>query len=143
MRTVAGRCLLRAAVSAALLACRLAGAQEPKKEAPGITAIEPASLVAGSKSTLKVRGFKLKEASEVRFPKAPGVKAEIKEKKDAAQPNGLENKLVGESQVLIELTLPAELAAGPLEYVMVTPSGETTGRVPVVASAAVMEEKES
>ena len=61
-------------------------AQEPKQEpAAAITALEPAALVAGGTATLKVRGFKLKDATEIRFPKAPGVKAVIKEKKDAAQ----------------------------------------------------------
>ncbi len=109
---------------------------------PGITAVEPAALVTGGTATLKIRGFKLKDASELRFPKAPGVKAMIKEKKDAAQPNGLENKVVGESQILAELTLPADLPAGPLEYTIVTPAGEVPGTIPVLAAANAVEEKE-
>ena len=102
-------------------------ADEPKKESAGITAVEPAALVTGGTATLKIRGFKLKDATELRFPKAPGVKATIKEKKDAAQPAGLENKVVGESQLLAELVLPADQPAGPLEYVIVTPAGEVLG----------------
>jgi len=117
-------------------------ADEPKKVPAGITAIEPASLVSGSTATLKIRGFKLKDTTEVRFPKAPGVKAVIKEKKDAAQPAGLENKVVGESQVLAELVLPADLPAGLLEYVIATPAGEASGKVPVLAPANAVDEKE-
>ena len=70
------------------------GAQEAKNESARITAIEPASIVSGTKATLKVRGFKLKDSTELRFPKATEVKGEIKEKKDAGPPKGLENKLV-------------------------------------------------
>ncbi len=123
------------------LAC-FAEAQEPKKEPAGITAVEPAALVTGGTATLKIRGFKLKDATELRFPKAPGVKATIKEKKDAAQPAGLENKVVGESQLLAELVLPADQPAGPLEYVIVTPAGEVLGKIPVLAAASAVEEKE-
>ncbi len=122
--------------------CVCAVADEPKKEVAGITAIEPAALVTGGTATLKIRGFKLKDATELRFPKAPGVKVEIKEKKDATQPNGLENKIVGESQIVAELTLPADLAAGPLEYVVATPAGEVSGKIPVLAAANTVDEKE-
>ncbi len=119
-----------------------AKAEVPKQEPAGVTAVEPAALVSGSTATLKIRGFKLKDASELRFPKAPGVKATIKEKKDAAQSAGLENKLVGESQIIAELALPAEVPAGPLEYVIVTPAGEVSGKIPVLAAAGALEEKE-
>ena len=114
-------------------------AQEPKQEPPAaITALEPASLIAGGTATLKVRGFKLKDAAEIRFPKAPGVKAVIKEKKDAGQVNGLENKLTGDTQLLAELTLPADLPSGALEFVI----GEAAGKITVIAAAAAVEEKE-
>jgi hypothetical protein len=125
-----------------LLTCCFARADEPKKETASVTAIEPASLVTGSKATLKIRGFKLKEASEVRFPKAPGIKVEIKEKKDVTAPAGLEIKQVGESQLLVELTLPADLPEGPLEYVIITPAGEASGRMITVAPTMVVDEKE-
>ena len=117
-------------------------ADEPKKEPAGVTAVEPAALIAGGTGTLKVRGFKLKDATEIRFPKAAGVKAAIKEKKDAAQPAGLENKVVGDSQILAELILPADLSPGPLEYVIATPSGDVSGKIPVVSAANVVEDKE-
>jgi hypothetical protein len=118
-------------------------AQDRKKEVAAITAVEPASLVTGGTATLKVRGFKLKEATELRFPKAPGVKAEIKEKKDAGQINALENKITGDTQLLAELTLPADLPAGTLEFTIITPAGEAAGKIPVLPAASAMDEKES
>jgi hypothetical protein len=126
---------------AALQACPFVLADEPKKETASITAIEPASLVAGGKTTLKIRGFKLKDATELRFPKAPGVKADIKEKKDVAAPAGLEAKQVGESQIVAEVTLPPDLPAGPLDYVVATPVGEAPGHI-LIAGTAAIEEKE-
>ena len=126
----------------ASLVCTLLHADEPKKETASITAIEPVSLVTNSKATLKIRGFKLKDATEIRFPKTTGIKAEIKEKKDSAQPAGLENKLVGESQILVEIALPPGLEPGPLEFVIVTPAGETSGRFITAMAKNVLEEKE-
>lgn len=122
--------------------CAFAQADEPKKVPAGITAIEPAALVTGCTATLKIRGFKLKEATELRFPKAPAVKVAIKEKKDAAQPTGLENNVVGESQIMVELTLPADLPAGLLEFSIATPAGDAAGRITVIGPAAVVDEKE-
>ncbi len=129
-------------VAAAWCAAVFSHADEPKKDAAAVTGIEPASLITGAKATLKLRGFKLKDATEVKFPKVPGLKAEIKEKKDAGKINNLENTQVGESQLLVEFTLPADLPAGLLEYVILTPSGEAAGSVPVVPAASVVEEKE-
>jgi hypothetical protein len=126
----------------ASLTCTFLHADEPKKETASITAIEPVSLVTNSKATLKIRGFKLKDATEIRFPKATGIKAEIKEKKDAAQPNGLENKQVGESQILVEIALPPGFDPGPLEFVIATPAGEAAGRFITAMAKNVIEEKE-
>ena len=131
----------RRLVPAFLMICG-AGAQEPAKVSAAVTALEPAALVSGTTAALKFRGFKLRDASELRFPKAPGVKAEIKEKKDAGQVNGLENKLTGDTQLLVELTLPADHPAGPLEFMVVTPAGEAGGKIAVVTAAAAVDEKE-
>jgi hypothetical protein len=132
---------MRCAAIILLLAAR-AAAQEPKNEVAAITALEPASLVTGSTATLKIRGFKLKDATELRFPKAPGVKAVLKEKKDAGQVNGLDNKATGDTQILAELTLPADLPSGALEFTVSTPAGDAAGKIPVLATSAAVEEKE-
>ena len=122
--------------------CSRVRGQEAKNESARITAIEPASIVSGTKTTLKVRGFKLKESTELRFPKATEVKGEIKEKKDAATSKGLENKLVGDTQLIAEITLPANHPAGILEYVISTPAGDASGKVRVLAVDTSIDEME-
>ena len=122
--------------------CSLVRAQEAKNEAARITATEPASIVSGTKTTLKVRGFKLKESTELRFPMAIDVKCEITEKKDSAPPKGLENKLVGDTQLQVEFTLPANHPAGILEYMISTPAGDAVGRLRVLAVDTSIDETE-
>lgn len=122
--------------------CATAQADDTKNEAARITATEPAVIVSGAKTTLKVRGFKLKEATQLRLPTATEVKAEITEKKDAGQPKGLENKVVGDTQLLAEITLPADHPSGVLEFVISTPDGDASGKVLVLSSNAVKDETE-
>jgi hypothetical protein len=122
--------------------CSLVRAQEAKNEAARVTATEPASIISGTKTILKVRGFKLKEATEFRFPKATEVQGEITEKKDAGPPKGLENKLVGDTQLLAEITIPANHPAGILEYVISTPAGDAMGKLRVLAADTSFDEAE-
>jgi hypothetical protein len=122
--------------------CSTVAAADATNETVRITATEPAAIVSGTKMTLKVRGFKLKEATELRFPMATDVKAEITEKKDAEQPKGLENKTVGDTQLLAEITLPAEHPAGILEYVIATPAGDAAGKIMVLAVDSMIDETE-
>lgn len=117
-------------------------AQEANNDTARITAIEPVAMISGVKATLKVRGFKLKDASALRFPMANEVIAEIKEKKDAGQPKGLENKTVGDTQLLVELAFPSELPPGLLEYVISTPSGDVSGKLMVLTPSGVVDEAE-
>ncbi len=119
-----------------------ASADDPKKGSVRITANEPVAIIRGTKAVLKIRGFKLNEAMELRFPNAQGVTAEIKEKKESSQPPGLDNKIVGDSQVLAEISLPADLPEGPLDYVVVTPAGEAIGKIKVLSTDSAAEEKE-
>jgi hypothetical protein len=81
-------------------------------------------------------------ATEMRFPNASGASVEIKETKEAAQPNGLDNKLVGNTQLLAEVTLPADLPTGWLEYVVATPAGDADGKIMVLSADLVVDEKE-
>lgn len=131
----------------AILFCLLASmvtvsADDPKLGSVRITATEPVAIISGTKTVLKLRGFKLNEATELRFPNTQGVIAEIKEKKEAAQPPGLDNKIVGDSQLLAEISLPADLPEGQLDYVVVTPTGEASGKMRVFTSDSSAEEKE-
>ncbi len=122
--------------------CSLVRAQEAKTEAARITATEPASIVSGTKTTIKLRGFKLKESTELRFPMATEVKGEITEKNDAGPPKGLENTLVGDTQLLADITIPANHPAGLLEYVISTPAGDAVGKLRVLAANTSIDDKE-
>lgn len=110
--------------------------------APSVTATEPAALVRGRKETLKLRGFELKGATQLRFPSAEQIVVELKESSDAGQAKGLENKVVGDKQLVAEITLPADLPTGLLEYVVVTPGGEAKSKIIVLATESSIDEHE-
>ena len=63
-----------------LVACSWA---QEKKDPPKNMAVAPVVLTPASEVTLKFRGLKLDTATEVRFPAAPDLKAELGEKKAA------------------------------------------------------------
>jgi hypothetical protein len=117
-------------------------AQSPVVSAPSITASEPAALVRGRKETLKLRGFELKGATQLRFPSAEQIVVELKETSDAGQAKGLENKVVGDKQLVAELTLPADVPTGLIEYVVVTPAGEAKSKIIVLAPELSLDERE-
>ncbi len=117
-------------------------AQSPVATAPSITATEPAALVCGRKETFKLRGFELKGATQLLFPSAEQIVVELKESNDAGQAKGLENKLVGDKQLVAEITLPADVPAGLMEYVLVTPAGEAKNKIMVLAPESSIDEHE-
>ena len=129
-------------IAVAALFCALsASAEDKKNDAPQITAITPLSVVAGETQTVRLRGLKLKDATEVRS--TPALHATVKEKKDAAPPNGLEPKDVGDQEIVLELIVPADCTAKVISLEVVTPAGTTApGRFLVVAKDAMIREKE-
>ena len=131
---------LRWLLAVAFLAAH-ARAEDKKSDAPRITAIAPLGVIPGQEVTLKIRGVKLSGATEVRL--AGGLKAEIKEKKSADIPNGLDAKDVGDTQLEAKLTLPAGLPAGPLSISIATPEGTTAPReLRVLDATNCVDEKE-
>ena len=126
---------------AALLCAASATAEEKKNDTPQITAITPLSIVAGETQTLRLRGLKLKEVTEIRT--TPAVGATVKEKKDAAPPNGLEAKDVGDQELVVELNVPADCAAKTIALEAIAPAGTTAPRgIFVIAKDAEVREKE-
>jgi len=120
----------------------IAQSADAKTDTPRITATEPVALTNGAKVTFKVRGFDLKDSTELRFPAVADAIVEIMETKDAGQPNGLDNNLVGNSQITAEVTLPPGTPAEPLEYVIATPTGDAHGQIRVLSADSVVDEKE-
>jgi len=92
---------------------------------PRVTSLVPLAVPQGFSGTVRLRGVGLKDATAVRVDgTAQPLKLEIKEKKDAAAPAGMEASLVGDSEIVVELVLPAEAPAGPLPLVVAV--GEDT-----------------
>jgi hypothetical protein len=136
---VAGCCVFEFRLMECLSVLR---AEEAKSEPPRITATEPVAVICGNTTTLRVRGFQLKDATELRFPQFPGIRARITEKKEAGAPKGLENKTVGDSQLTSEFVLPAEHPPGMLEFIIATPSGDAAFKLLVMMADAVIDETE-
>ena len=128
-------------LAAAFLVAVDARAEDQKPDTPRITAIAPLDVVRGQDTTLRIRGVKLSGETEVRFSAA--LKVEIKEKKAAEIPNGLDAKDVGDTQLEVKLTVPGDLPAGPLALSVVTPEGTTAAReLRVLDAANCVDEKE-
>ena len=119
-------------------------AQEKKSDAPRITAFSPVEVVPGTPVKLRIRGWKLAAATEVRFPDAAAsITAIIQEKKSADAPNGMDVKDIGDSQLEVSLVVAAGLPEGAVSVTVVTPHGVTATRpLRVVNAAVLVEEKE-
>jgi hypothetical protein len=110
-----------------------------KKDPPTIRLALPLGIPVGKATRIVLRGQKLDTATEVRFP---DVKATVKiiGKGKAAVLAMQDAKLVGDTQVELEVTLPAETPEGTAAVVVVTPEGESAPHkllvektIPVVA----------
>src|SRR5262249_41963454 len=112
-----------------------------KKVEPQVIMVIPLGASPGKTTKLTVRGMKLDGAKEVRFSD-PKVTAKILSKGKAAVPDKNADK-VGDTQLVAEVTLPAELPGEPLPVVVVTPAGESKPHALLVETALpVLAEKE-
>lgn len=129
-------------IAAAFLLCAFASeAQEKKNESPRVLAISPLRATLGETQTLRLRGMKLKDVTEVRC--TPQLPVTVKEKKDAAPPNGLEAKDVGDQELSVEVNIPADFGGTKIALELVTPTGTTSPQdFPVIAKDSVVREKE-
>ncbi len=104
-------------------------------------AVSPLRATLGETQTLRLRGMKLKDVSEVRC--TPSLPVTVKEKKDAAPPNGLEAKDVGDQELAVEVNIPADFSEKKIALEVVTPTGTTSPQdFPVVVKDSVVREKE-
>jgi len=100
------------------------------KDQPKVLLAAPLGLPLGATTKLTLRGLKLDLASEVRLL-LPGAaapdQAAIKQLAagKAEVPGGQEAARIGDTQVELEITLPAELPDGPLAVAVKTPGGES------------------
>ncbi|MGE0609263.1 MAG: PPC domain-containing protein [Pirellulales bacterium] len=119
-----------------LLAQGLARGEEPKPEdnSPQVLVTLPLTLLPGQPQKLVIRGLKLAEASEVRLDGLT-LPVNILSKGAAAVPDKFDAAAAGDTQVEVELTLPAETPPGSVSLVVVTPGGASSPREIAVLAA--------
>jgi|GEM_PF-271794 len=111
---------------------------------PRVTALAPLAVPQGFSGTLRLRGFRMKDATEVRVEgSAQPEKITLKEKKDADAPSGMMADLIGESEVVVELTLSADHQTGSLPViVMIGDKAAPPIILQVLPAAQLSDEKE-
>lgn len=119
-------------------------AEDKPLPVPKVTALVPLSVPQGFSGTVRLRGITLKECTGIHVdgPVQPD-KIGIKEKKDAATPAGMDKDPLGESEVVIDLSLAADFPAGPISLSALV-GGRPTAPVllQVMLPAQLLEEKE-
>ena len=118
--------------------------KEEKKETPRMMAVAPFSVIRGTSSIVHITGLNLAEVSAVRVESAGGpVTAVIKSHGKLEGDKKGDPAKVGDSQVELEITVPADGIAENISFILTAKSGETPPRSLVVLTAgSLIEEKE-
>jgi hypothetical protein len=137
---------LRFALAVLLAAGAALPAQEKKPpvkdDVPKVIVAVPLGVPAGQATKVTLRGLKLDAVTEVRFPSAKAT-AKVVSKGKATVPNMQDAKRVGDTQVEVEVTLPADVPEGAAEFTVVTPAGESAPhKLLVEKTIPVIAEKE-
>jgi hypothetical protein len=112
----------------------------PSKDAPKALLALPLGVPVAATTKIVLRGNKLETASAVRcLDEKVAVKLVAKGK--AGVPTGLDAAQVGDSQVEIEVSVPAGFA-GDILLVVVTPAGESAPHRVLLDAQSVVHEKE-
>lgn len=125
------------AVAFVLVACSFAAVPlraedaKPADNTPKILVTLPLTIVPGHPQKLILRGLKLEDTSEVRFD-GVNVPVTIVNKGKAPIPDKQEPAVVGDTQVEIEFTLPADTPAGLASLIVVTPAGASPAKTCIV-----------
>jgi hypothetical protein len=116
-----------------------------KKEAPRVLVVAPLGAAPGATTRLTVRGLKLDTATAIRFTDAR-ITAKVLDKGKAALPDKQEPARVGDTQVQVEVTLPAGADGyrdGKAPFVVVTAAGDSEAHDLLVETVLpVLAEKE-
>lgn len=94
------------------------------KDLPKILLAAPLGISPGVPAKLTFRGLKLEALTDIRFGDAK-LSAKIVNKGAAAPPNGQEAPRSGDTQVEVEISLPAETPAGTIVVVAQNAAGES------------------
>ena len=93
-------------------------------EPPVVRMVVPLGIRPGVSTKLTIRGQRLEEVSGVTLS-APGSQVKIIEKGKTGVPNGQNAARVGDSQIIVEVTVPENLGRPPLAIVIQAATGET------------------
>lgn len=115
-----------------------AGQDKKKKTEPRIVLLLPLGAEAGKTTKVTIRGFRLDQGTEVQV--SAGGAAKILSKGPAAVPDKNPEQ-VGDTQIVVDLTLPAKID-GPVLVSVATSEGATKPQPLLVETRPVMAEKE-
>ena len=126
------------------LAVSSSQAEDKPEPVPKVTALVPLAVPQGFSGTIRLRGFKMKDATGVRVDgSAQPDKMGIKEKKEAGTPTGMEKEPLGESEVTVDLTLAAGFPSGPISLVVMVGDRPTAPiQLQILPPAQLQEETE-
>ncbi len=129
-----------------LILVGLAPAQPKKpdpKDAPRVLMALPFGVAPGKATKVTLRGLKLDAAKEVRFADKT-VKGTIKvvNKGKVGVPQQMEAARVGDTQVEIEITVPAGVGKDSVTLVVVTPGGDSPPHELLLDKSPPVQEKE-
>ena len=118
--------------------------EEKKPDPPRIALLVPLAASIGTTNQIKIRGQNLTNVTEVRFTNET-VKVEIviKAKGKAELPKDADAKKVGDTQLEIELTVPAETGPATNWFIVVSPDGQSEPKpLLFLPTASLIEEQE-
>jgi hypothetical protein len=112
----------------------------PAKEQPKVLVALPFGVKPGAAAKITLRGLKLDSAKEVRV--SPRGMVTLLSKGNAPYPAQMEAGKVGNSQVEVELTIPADAPGDGVQLVVVGPGGESPPHNVLIDRKPVVVEKE-
>ena len=112
-----------------------------QKDLPKLIVAVPIGVAPGKSSKLTVRGLRIDTATEIRVHD-PKSSAKLLAKTKVAVPNQQDPAHVGDSQIEIEVTLPADYPMTTLSLSVITPAGESPPYRMLVDAEPTIAEKE-
>jgi hypothetical protein len=112
----------------------------PPKNLPKVLMALPLGVPAGTTTRLALRGLRLDGATEVKV--APKGSVKVLKKNKVPVPNQADPNKVGDSQVEVELTVPADFPGDRAKLTVRGPGGESRPHEVLIDRAPVLNEKE-
>jgi hypothetical protein len=127
-----------------LLSTPLALAQDkkkpPAKDQPKVLVALPLGVKPGTASKITLRGLKLDSAKEVRI--SPKGTVKLLSKGKVAVPPQMDVGKVGDSQVEVELSLPADVSGDSVQLIVAGPGGDSVPHQVLIDRTPIVAEKE-